>query len=389
MQIEALADRYPAIEDLRARARGRIPHFAWEYLDSGTGLETSLALNRSALDAVQLTPRFLRDPVAPDLSTTVFGLTYSAPFGIAPIGLSGLMWPGSEFMLARAARAANIPFSLSTVAAENPEPVAAEADGNGWFQLYSLSDTKSEADILRRAAQAGFRVLLVTVDVPGPSARERQRKAGFHPRQKMNAGRIAQILARPAWAIATARKGAPGFPLLASYVENPTLPRIATYIAEHTSRTSVEHLKRVRDLWKGPMVVKGVLSEDDAEASIALGADGIVVSNHGARQIDAAPASIDALAVIAPKVKGRTAILFDSGVRTGLDIARALALGADFVLAGRAFMYGVCALGEPGAALVHEILRADLVSNMVQLGCARPGDIAARLAGRPPAPAGL
>lgn len=379
MDIEALLDRYPSVAYLKARARSRMPHFAWEYLDSGTGLETAVALNHSALDRVRLTPALLRGAIRPDISTTLFGRRYAAPLGVAPIGLCGMMWPGSERMLAAAARRHGIAYCLSTVGCATPEEIGAIAGADAWFQLYPFADRAAEADVLDRAGAAGFSVLMVTVDVPQSSTRERQRRAGFG-RTGPSLARLAQIAASPHWVLAAVRHGAPRFRLIEKYVDDASLSRLAEYIAERLGVVDTEHLKRIRDRWKGPLVVKGILSPDDAETCVGIGVDGIVVSNHGGRQLDAAPAAIDALARIAPVVGGRAAILFDSGVRTGLDVARALALGADFVLAGRAFVLGVAALGEAGADLVARILVSDLANNMAQLGCASPRELPGRLA---------
>lgn len=379
MDIEEMVDRYPSVDYLAEAARRRIPHFAWEYLDSGTGRETAIARNREALDQVRMVPRFIQERGEPDLTTGLFGRHYSAPFGMAPIGLTGMMWPGGELMLARAARKHNIPFGLSTVACETPESVGAVSEGNAWFQLYPFADRQTEAQVLARAQAAGFSVLVVTVDVPVSSTRERQRRAGMRSGSKSWLSRLLQVAARPRWALATARHGAPRFRMLEDYVDDPSLARISEYIGRQLGTVDIAHLQEIRDRWKGPLIVKGILDEKDARTCLQMGMDGIVVSNHGARQFDAAPAAIDALARIAPSVAGRMAVLFDSGIRGGLDIMRALALGADFVLVGRAFMFGICALGEPGAGLVAHILKTDMVNNMNQLGCLRPGQLAARL----------
>lgn len=373
-------DRYPAVEDLRQIARRRMPHFAWEYLDSGTGLEKAVQRNREALDAVQFTPTGMKGFGAVDLKTSLFGRDYDVPFGIAPVGMTGLMWPGAEFMLAAAAASRNLPYTLSTVACETPEEVGKRANGNAWFQLYTFADQGINADLLKRAADSGFSTLVVTVDVPVPSMRERQRRAGLNVPVKLSPRFLAHVAARPQWALAVAKHGKPTFRMLEKYAaqmkpgQSPGAGGAEVQLAEFIGSQRKggafewEDLVKLRDFWQGPMVVKGILSVDDAKAAVKHGMDGIVVSNHGGRQLDAAPASISVLPEIAQAVGGKTTVLMDSGVRTGLDILRALALGADFVLAGRPFLYGAAAFGQEGGELIADILKADLENNMIQLG---------------------
>ncbi|MEZ5789522.1 MAG: alpha-hydroxy acid oxidase [Nitratireductor sp.] len=377
MDIERILDRFPSVSDLEARAQWRVPHFGWEYLASGTGIETGLQRNRSAIDDILFTPRLMRGNVNPTVETQLFGKTYSAPFGIAPVGLSGLMWPDAECILARTARDFNIPYCLSTVACETPETVGKIASGNGWFQLYTIKDRQIEADLVKRAGDSGFSVLVVTVDVPENSTRERQRKAGIRGEPRMTPARIAQILARPRWALETLRHGAPSLRILQKYSKDKSLQSLSEFLEpQRLGEVDLAHLAQLREMWKGPFVVKGIMHPDDAEMAISLGADGIVVSNHGARQIDGTPASIEVLPEIAKRVDGRAAVLFDSGVRTGLDIMRALAMGADFVLCGRAFLFGIGALGQSGGDVVCKILKDDLVNNMHQIGASSTRNLA-------------
>ncbi len=357
------------VSDLAVRAKQRMPNFAWEYLDSGTGLETAIGRNRAALDSVLITPRFMRGELQPDLSTTLFGKKWQAPFGVAPIGLTGMMWPGGELMLAKAARDHGIAYCLSSFACEGPEAVGAVAGDHGWFQLYTMGDKTAEEDVLRRADASGFATLIVTVDVPVSSTRERQKKAGLGRRPAISLSQLAQLAMRPSWVVATARKGKPTLATVQKYYPGASMSQIGRLLdASKLGMTGIEDIKRIRKSWKKPLVIKGVMHPEDARLCLELGADGVVVSNHGARQLDAVPAAIDALPAIADAVGSKMAVLYDSGIRTGLDIARAIALGADFVLVGRPFIYGIATAGAEGGSHVANILSADLANNMVQIG---------------------
>lgn len=365
-----LLDRYPSIADLRNRARGRIPFFAWEYLDSGTGRDDGAERNTDAMRRVTLTPRFMRGEMTAETATELFGRTYAAPFGVAPVGLTGLMWPQAENILAKAAAKFRIPYSLSTVATQSPETIGPLADGMGWFQLYPPRDPGVRRDLLQRVKAAGFTTLLVTADVPTGSTRERQRRAGVTVPPKMTPLMIYRCMVRPEWSLATLKAGSPRFEGVAKYASGADLQNMTAFIGTGLGGTlDWTYLEEVRKEWDGPIVIKGIMSAADAKDALSFGADGIGVSNHGARQCDGTPAAIDALPRIAEVVSGQAPIIFDSGVRTGLDICRALALGADFVLCGRAFMYGVAALGGRGGEHVAEMLKTDLENNMVQLGC--------------------
>jgi L-lactate dehydrogenase (cytochrome) len=306
-----------------------------------------------------------------DISSELLGQKYAAPFGIAPVGLTGLMWPKAEIILAKTAQQYRIPFCLSTVATQTPETVGPYAGDMGWFQLYPPKEKTLRADLLNRVKNAGFKTLVITADVPVPSRRERTKRAGLSTPPKITPQFIYQGITHPTWTIATLRAGLPRLQTIEAYSEYKTMMSVDAY-TRHAFRGNLswEYVKEVRDIWEGPVILKGLLHPDDALQAVAVGCDGVVVSNHGGRQFDGAPASIEALPDIVSAVKGKTAILFDSGVRTGLDIMRALVLGADFVLLGRAFMYGVGALGEDGGAHVTEILLEELKNNMGQLGVA-------------------
>lgn len=367
---------HPAIADLAARARARVPRFVWDYLDSATGAETTKARNRRMLNAVRLLPSILHGEITPDLCTPLLGREWSRPFGIAPVGMSGLMWPDAERILARLARETNIPYGLSTVAARTPEEVGPHMGESGWFQLYPPRDPGILADMLRRVRAAGFRILVLTADVPVASRRERQRKGGLTHPPRLTPRLLGQTAIRPAWALGTLRHGMPRLRFMESYSSHRG-PLPSTQHIGYLLRTSPDraYLARLREAWEGPLVVKGVLRAEDAPALVEAGVDAIWVSNHAGRQFDGAPATIEVLPAIRAAVPADYPIIFDSGVESGLDILRAIALGADFVMLGRAFHYGLAAFGRRGAEHVVHILTEDLKANMGQLGLARPAEV--------------
>ncbi|MDU8912358.1 alpha-hydroxy acid oxidase [Aestuariicoccus sp. MJ-SS9] len=373
--------RYPAIADLRTRARRRIPHFVWEYLDSGTGTEATLKRNRSTLDAVRFAPSILHGEVAADLGTTLFGQDHPLPFGIAPVGMSGLIWPDAERILARAAARAGVPYTLSTVATQTPETVGPLTGGQGWFQLYPPRDPEIRRDMLARARDAGFTALVLTVDVPVASRRERQVRSGLTNPPRLTPRLLAQVAMRPAWAVGTAMHGMPRMRTLDPYAAD-TAARDPTAHVGYLLRTAPdwEYLRWLRDHWEGTLIVKGVLRAADVPGLESAGVDAIWVSNHAGRQFDAAPASIEAL----PAIRAATdlPLIFDSGIEGGLDMLRAIALGADFVMLGRAFHYALGALGREGPAHLINILRRDLAANLGQLGVARPVDLRGQVLAR-------
>lgn len=376
-----LMHRYPAVSYLRAPAKRRIPHLAWEFLDSGTGRDQCVARNAAAFDAVRLVPRFLQGDFTPQIGTELFGAQYDAPFGIAPIGQSGLIWPGAEKILAATAAKFRVPYGLSTVAAESIEAVGAVAGDMGWFQLYPPRDPEIRDDLLSRAEAAGFEVCLLTVDIPVPSRRERQFRAGMSLPPRLTPRILAQVLARPRWCLEVLRAGAPRFRTLDRYMEQMAdkddgKKDIATFMARNLGNVlDWDYVAQVRDRWSKPLVLKGILSPADAVKAVELGIDGILISNHGGRQLDAAPSSLEMLPAIRDAVGGRAKILLDSGLRTGEDVLKARALGADFVLLGRAFQYGVAALGRRGGDHVMEILIDELKNTMSQIGLHKLADV--------------
>ncbi len=360
---------YPGIADLKRRAKRRIPHFVWEYLDSGTGAEATLQRNRVSLDRVGFLPSILHGSIDCDTQCQFLGQTYRLPFGVAPIGMAGLIWPDAEGLLARASAKAGLPFTLSNVATQSPEDVAPHLGQNAWFQLYPPKDPDIRRDLLDRVKAAGFSTLVMTADVPVASRRERQTRSGLTNPPKLTPRLLMQIAQRPAWAMAMARSGPPRMRTLDKYTDNSSnLPPTAH--VGYLLRTSpdMEYVHWLRDAWEGDLIVKGVMRAEDAEPLKKAGVDAIWISNHGGRQFDGAPAGIEVL----PAIRAATdlPLIFDSGIEGGLDILRALALGADFVMLGRGFMYGLAALGQNGPAHVIDILRQDLQANMGQLGAA-------------------
>lgn len=370
--------QYPALSDLRTRAARRIPHFVWEYLDSATGTEATKARNRMMLDQVRLSPSILHGEFTPDITAPLLGQNHALPVGIAPVGMSGLIWPDAERLLARAATQVGIPFGLSTVASQKPEDVGPHLKGNGWFQMYPPRDTDIRTDMLKRARNAGFSVLVLTVDVPVGSRRERQVRSGLTQPPRLTPRLVAQVARCPAWALGTARLGMPRMRLIDDYAgQSKGLP--SNKHAGYLLRTSPDwdYLRWLREAWDGPLVVKGVLRGDDAAALEKEGADAIWISNHAGRQFDAAPATIEAL----PEVRAATTlpVILDGGIEGGLDVLRAIALGADFVMMGRGWHYALGALGKIGPAHLADILVEDLRANMGQLGTRTLFDVRSRL----------
>ncbi|MEJ6401469.1 alpha-hydroxy acid oxidase [Yoonia sp. 2307UL14-13] len=369
-----LHSRYPAISDLKARARWRIPHFVWEYLDSATGVEATQRRNRTALDRVLLNPSILHGEFDPDLGTRFLGQTYPLPFGIAPVGMSGLIWPGAEKMLARTAAKEGLPFTLSTVSTQLPEDVGPLAGDHAWFQLYPPRDPDIRDDILKRVRAAGFNTLVMTVDVPVASRRERQTRGGLTNPPKLTPRLAMQAAMCPVWLNGIRQTGMPRMKLMDDYSQNRSALPSNQHIG-YLLRTSPDwdYFKSLREVWDGPLIVKGVGRADDAARLTDEGADAIWISNHAGRQFDGGPATIDVL----PAIRAATTlpVILDSGIEGGLDILRALALGADFVMLGRAFHYGLAALGAKGAAHVVDILRQDMISNMGQIGARTLADL--------------
>ncbi|PQJ30750.1 alpha-hydroxy-acid oxidizing enzyme [Nonlabens arenilitoris] len=368
--------KYPSIADLRNKARKKIPKFAFEYLDGGCNEDVNLHRNTSELREVQLKPNYLRNHGGSSTKTKLFGIEYDAPFGISPIGLQGLMWPNSPEILAKAAFDHNIPFILSTVTTTSIERAAELTEGKAWFQLYHPTEDRLRDDIIKRAEAAECPVLVILCDVPSFGFRPRDIRNGLAMPPKMNLSNILQAFGRPQWSIETLKHGIPSFANLLPYMpKNLDLKQLGKFMDQTFSgRLNEEKIKPIRDMWKGKIVLKGVASHEDAEQAIKLGLDGIIVSNHGGRQLDAGESSIKPLTSIAAKYSDQIEVMMDSGIRSGPDVARALASGAKFTFMGRSFMYGVAALGNKGGDHTISLLKTELQQVMEQICCERVED---------------
>ena len=368
--------RYPSIDDLRTRAQQKIPKFAFEYLDGGCNEDVNLRRNTSELREVQLKPNYLRNHGGSSTKTKLFGIEYDAPFGISPIGLQGLIWPNSPEILAKAAFNHNIPFILSTVTTTSIERASELTEGKSWFQLYHPTEDRLRDDIIRRAEAAHCPVLVILCDVPSFGFRPRDIRNGLAMPPKMNLNNILQAFGRPHWSLQTLKHGIPGFANLLPYMpKGLDLKQLGKFMNDTFSgRLNEEKIKPIRDMWKGKLVLKGVASHYDAEQAIRLGIDGIIVSNHGGRQLDSGESSIKPLKTIAEKYGDQIEVMMDSGIRSGPDVARALASGAKFTFMGRSFMYGVSALGNKGGDHTISLLKTELQQVMEQICCERVED---------------
>lgn len=368
---------YPSVNDLRNKAKSRIPRFAFEYLDGGCNEDVSLARNTADIRKVQLEPRYLQNYGTSSIKTKVMGMEFDAPFGIAPVGLQGLMWPNSPSILAKAAFNHNIPFILSTVTTMDIEKASELTEGNTWFQLYNPVDDAIRDNLIDRAQAAGCPVLVLLCDVPTFGFRPRDFKNGLALPPKMTMANILQILGKPSWAFNTLKYGQPTFENLKPYTpEGLNLKQLGAFMDKTFSgRLNEEKIKPIRDKWKGKLVLKGVASEQDTKDAIKMGFDGIILSNHGGRQLDAAQSTIGTLQDIAATYSDQIEIMLDSGLRSGPDIARVMASGAKFTFMGRSFMYGAGALGKKGGEHTIGMLKTQFKQVMDQLCCERVEDL--------------
>jgi len=370
--------RFPSVAEMEAEARRNLPGFMLDYLVGGLGTGANVQRNRQDMNNVLLMPRYLSPAANPDIRSRLLGREYDAPFGVAPLGLSGLVWPRSEYILAAAAKSHNIPYTLSTVATASLESIRPVAGENAWFQLYPPNDPAVQKSLLDRCHAAGYETILLTVDVPVATRREHDIRNGLAVPPRFDAKTVLQMTTHPGWALRMLRAGVPQFVNIQPYYAEAESRNAGKSIKASVQfinkvmkgHITAERFASIRAGWPGKLLVKGVLGVEDATEYMALGADGLVISNHGGRQLDAAPSVVSVLPAIRAAVGPNVPLLADSGARSGLDIARLLALGADFVLMGRPFLFALAAMDKKGGEHVMSILKAELRAAMGQLGCA-------------------
>jgi (S)-mandelate dehydrogenase len=369
---------FPTIYDLRRGAERRLPHFAFEYGDGGAGDDTGIRHNWAALDAIEMMPRYGVMPSLPPVNVELFGRKYAAPIGVAPMGSPIVVWPGADKLLAKAAQHARVPYTLGVAGGATIEEIAEIAPDVFWMQLYRFAgnDHAIGFDVIRRADAAGAHVLMLTLDVPVRTVRSREVKVGLGGGGKFKADwrMAASMLKCPGWAIAMLQNGQPRFANIQPYAgPNASLNDTIKFARKEMGGAfSWEEVARYRDKWKRPMIVKGILHPADAEKAVSLGIEGILVSNHGGRQIEALPPPIDCVPAVVKAVGSKATVLFDSGVRSGTDVARALALGASAALAGKAFLWSLGALGSEGPSHAISLFIDELQSALGQIGAHSP-----------------
>lgn len=377
MAKEYFNSEYPSVEHLIKKAKARVPGFAFDYLAGGCFSEVNLDRNTADIRKVQLTPWYLRDYDGATQETELFGETYSSPFGIAPVGLQGLMWPKSCEYLAQAAKDNNIPFCLSTVGTASIEEISEITEGKFWFQLYHPAEDDLRDKLLERAWEAGCRTLVILADTPTFAYRPKEIRNGLSIPPQMNLRNVFQMTTNWAWSFSQLGAGAPEFKTMKPYIpKGLSMKHLGLFMNKTFSgRLKESKIAPIRDKWKGNLVIKGVVNPEDAEVAVKHGLDGMIVSNHGGRQLDRGESTIEPLKRLVPEFKGKIKIMMDSGIRNGADVAATLACGADFTWMGRTPMFGVCALGKYGGHHTIEMLKKQLQQNMEQVGCEKIEDL--------------
>ena len=368
--------RFPTTAYLRQHARSHVPSFAFEYMDGGAGGDGGIARNWNAFDAIELVPRYGVTTVLPPVDVELFGRRYSAPIGIAPMGGPSIVWPGADQYLAAAAQRARVPYVLGLVGGMMVEHAAEIAPDVLWFQLYRCFRNEHAIgfDLLRRAQAAGVHVLVLTADVPVRTTRPREVVAGITSPFQPNLRMFAAILRSPGYLQSLWKHRQPRFGNPKPYAgDTADVNEVAAFVRrEMAGAFTWEEIGRYRERWKAPLVVKGLLHPADAERCVSLGVDGIIISNHGGRQVEGLPPAIDVLPAIARAVGGRATVMVDSGIRSGLDVVRAVALGADAAFAGKAFLWGLGALGAEGPLHVIDLMIDEMRAAFGQIGARRP-----------------
>ncbi|WOH80424.1 alpha-hydroxy acid oxidase [Bradyrhizobium sp. BEA-2-5] len=365
------------IDDLRKLAKKRLPKAAYDFIEGGTDDEIGLITNEQAFRHARIVPRYLIDVSVRDQSAMLFGRTYSTPIGIAPTGLAGVFRRGADVMLAEAARDANVPFIMSGASTGSIEDLGRLAPDHGWYQLYSAKDPSISDDMIKRAADAGLKTLVFTVDVPESSNRERNIRNGWEWPPKPTWKTQFEALRHPAWMMQWLQHGSPRFDNWAKYAgPKASAEEVANLVANNSKAPMTwKNVERYRKLWKGNFVLKGIMHPDDAVRTHSLGVDGIIVSNHGARQLDNAPSPLEVLPAIRDAVGDKMTVMLDGGIRRGLDVLIAICMGAKFVFQGRPTLYGVTAGGVAGAAKALAIFRREIDISMAQIGATKLSDL--------------
>lgn len=373
---EHFNSEYPSVEHLIAKAKKRMPGFAYDYLAGGCFSEVNLDRNITDIRDVQLKPWYLKDFQGADQKTELFGKTYDSPFGVAPVGLQGLMWPKSCEYLAQSAVDHNIPFILSTVGTASIETIAKITNGDFWFQLYHPAEDELRDKLLERAWEAGCRTLVILADTPTFAYRPKEIRNGLSIPPRMTLRNIFQMCTHPTWSFSQLFAGAPEFKTMKPYIpKGLNMKHLAQFMNKTFSgRLTEAKIAPLRDKWKGNLVIKGIVNPDDAEVAVKHGLDGMIVSNHGGRQLDRGQSTIKPLQDLVPEFRGKIKIMMDSGIRSGADIAASLASGADFTFLGRTPMYGVGAMGKYGGHHTFEMLKKQIQQVMEQIACENVSD---------------
>ena len=365
-----------SIADLRELARRRVPKALFDYVDGGSYDEVTLRRNRADFEAIQLRPRALIDVAKQNLATSILGVPAAMPLALAPAGMGGYVRGDGEILAARAAEAFGIPFCLSTVAICSIEDVRAATRAPFWFQLYVMKDRGYTAELVQRAADAGCSALMMTVDIPVGALRRRDPKNGLSVPPRITWRSALDIASKPGWLWSLARTPRRGFGNMADAVARAGGVSFAQFVqSQFDASVTWQDLERYRAQWRGKLIVKGIMDAEDARQAVALGADAIVVSNHGGRQLDGAPSSIAMLPEVMEAVQGRAEVMLDSGVRSGMDILKARALGAQATLVGRPWLYGLGALGEAGVSTAIQLMARELQVSLALTGCNDVNDL--------------